>query len=298
MWYVLEEQDALESINHAMSHLEEGNTAQNRRDLETYNIWKKKDSNARGIIISSVADDLIHKCEQYPTAQAMWAHLREHVQAVIRSLPNNWEHLKVNLNYNDNIKIFADVALHVELEDEWVGAAKTVPNAFVVESSSTKRLSFKHKRNWKNDRKGMETGEGPSEKRNKPNSKKGKQLYKKKDKSKMKCYNCQVLGHFAREWTELKKVAFQNASLSAIYVSSTILLTESYLVWNVDSGSTDHVSRDREVFVEFRRVSPGSKHVYVGNNAKLEVKGICTCIMDMRGGRSLMLHDVMYVPEI
>ncbi|XP_075088370.1 uncharacterized protein LOC142170372 [Nicotiana tabacum] len=65
-----------------------------------------------------------------------------------------------------------------------------------------------------------------------------------------------------------------------------------------DSGATDHVSRDRESFIEFRRVPPGSKHVYVGNNAKLEVKRIGTCRMDMRGDRSLMLHDVLYVPEI
>lgn len=41
-----------------------------------------------------------------------------------------------------------------------------------------------------------------------------------------------------------------------------------------------------------------SEHIYVGNNAKLEIKGIGTCRMDMRGGRSLMLHDVLYVPKI
>ncbi|XP_019258256.1 PREDICTED: uncharacterized protein LOC109236514 [Nicotiana attenuata] len=126
--------------------------------------------------------------------------------------------MKVNLTHNDSTKTFDDVARHVELENERLGAAKAVPNAFVAESSVTKRSSFKRKRNWKNDRK--------------------------------------------------------------------------------DSGATNHVSHDREAFIEFRRVPPISKHVYVGNNAKLEVKGIGTCRMDMRGGRSLMLHDVLYVPEI
>jgi len=53
-----------------------------------------------------------------------------------------------------------------------------------------------------------------------------------------------MLGNFARECTELKKVAFLNASLSATYVASTSLLIESYPMWIVDSRSTDHVSQD------------------------------------------------------
>jgi len=57
---------------------------------------------------------------------------------VIRSLPNNWEHLKVNLTHNDSIKTFSDVARHVELEDERLGALKAYSNAFVAESSVTK----------------------------------------------------------------------------------------------------------------------------------------------------------------
>ena len=40
----------------------------------------------------------------------------QQVQAVIRSLPSNWEHIRVNLTHNDNIKTFDDVARHVELE--------------------------------------------------------------------------------------------------------------------------------------------------------------------------------------
>ncbi|KAH0671590.1 hypothetical protein KY289_026083 [Solanum tuberosum] len=254
IWYVLEEKFFLEGINHVLNQPEERNTAQQRRDLEAYKACKKANFTTRGIIVSSVVDDLIHECEKFPIAYAMWAYLRgmyggtsvthlrqltikfdtykkchdqnikqhfrvmsnmitqlksvghvlsdeQQVQTVIRSLPNNWEHLKVNLTHNDNIKTFSDVTRHVELEDERLGAAKAAFHAFVAESSGTKSSGFKH------------------------------------------------------------------------------------------SGSTDHVSRDRETFVEFHRVSSKSKWIYVGNNAKLEVKGICTCKVDLCGGRSLMYSE-------
>ena len=63
IWYVLEEQNALECINHVLNQPEEGNTAQHMRDLEAYKAWKKADSTARGIIVSSFVDDLIHECD-------------------------------------------------------------------------------------------------------------------------------------------------------------------------------------------------------------------------------------------
>ena len=57
----------------------------------------------------------------------------QQVQAMIRSLPNSWKHLKVNLTLNDSIKTFSDVARHVKLEDERLGAAKAASNAFMEE---------------------------------------------------------------------------------------------------------------------------------------------------------------------
>ncbi|XP_070041238.1 uncharacterized protein [Nicotiana tomentosiformis] len=99
-------------------------------------------------------DDLIHECEQYPTAQAMWAHLREAYGGTtvtrLQQLTIKFDTYKkhhdhsVNLTHNDSIKIFAYVARHVELEDERLGTTKVVHNAFVAESSGTKRSSFKH----------------------------------------------------------------------------------------------------------------------------------------------------------
>ena len=50
----------------------------------------------------------------------------QQVQAVIHSLSSNWEHMRINLTHNDNIKTFDDVACHVELEEDRLLAEKLV----------------------------------------------------------------------------------------------------------------------------------------------------------------------------
>ena len=54
----------------------------------------------------------------------------------------------------------------------------------------------------------------------------------------------------------------------------------------------------RSRFVEFRRVSSKSRWIYVKNYVKLKVKWINTCKVDVRGDRSLMLHNALYAPDI
>uniref|UniRef100_A0A2N9IIB0 Uncharacterized protein n=1 Tax=Fagus sylvatica TaxID=28930 RepID=A0A2N9IIB0_FAGSY len=101
-----------------MEEPEQGNSAQNRRDLEAYQSWRKKDRCARFTMLSSMHNDLIGEFESYGTAQDMWIalkakfggtteHLRkmsamvcelkaagnnltdeQQIQAVIRSLPD------------------------------------------------------------------------------------------------------------------------------------------------------------------------------------------------------------------
>lgn len=75
IWYVLEEKNALKGINHVLCLPKQGNTIQHRRDLEAYKAWKMVDSITHRIIISSMVDDLIYECEEFPTANAIWVHL-------------------------------------------------------------------------------------------------------------------------------------------------------------------------------------------------------------------------------
>ena len=69
-------------------------------------------------------------------------------------------------------------------------------------------------------------------------------------------------------------------------------------MWIVDSTTTEHVARDRVGFVENCRIPVGSRDIKVGNGASVEVFGIGTYKLELRGGRTLLLHDILYVPEI
>ena len=73
----------------------------------------------------------------------------QHIQAVTCSLPESWEHMKVNMMYTDNIKTFNDISRHLELEDERLEVAKAssqLSQLYVTESSSRKASGFKRKR--------------------------------------------------------------------------------------------------------------------------------------------------------
>ena len=48
----------------------------------------------------------------------------QQVQAVICSLPNNWENMKMHLTHNESIKTLEDVMSHLELEEDRLMASK------------------------------------------------------------------------------------------------------------------------------------------------------------------------------
>ena len=60
-----------------MEEPKQGNSAQNRRDLEAYQSWRKKDHCARFTMLISMHNDLIGEFESYGTAQDMWIALKE-----------------------------------------------------------------------------------------------------------------------------------------------------------------------------------------------------------------------------
>ncbi|GAV80005.1 UBN2_2 domain-containing protein [Cephalotus follicularis] len=79
----------------------------------------------------------------------------QQVQVVIRSLPDSWVNMRQILTYNENIKNFADVSHHVELEAESEEATRAT--AFFAQGGKRHGNWYKRKRKGKSGNK-----EGPS----------------------------------------------------------------------------------------------------------------------------------------
>ena len=72
----------------------------------------------------------------------------QQVEAVIRYLPNSWEHMVVNMTHNQNVKTFDDIVRHLELEAKRLMVARPNEQAYVVESNSHKTFGFKRNRKF------------------------------------------------------------------------------------------------------------------------------------------------------
>ena len=50
--------------------------------------------------------------------------------------------------------------------------------------------------------------------------------------------------------------------------------------------------------MEYCRIPVSSRDIKAGNRTSVEVLGIGTYKLELRGGHTLLLHDVLYAPEI
>lgn len=69
-------------------------------------------------------------------------------------------------------------------------------------------------------------------------------------------------------------------------------------IWMLDGGASDHMTSDKELFVEFRK-SEG--HVIVGNGEPLKIEGIGKIKLSIStecGGYDLGFAEALYVPEL
>ena len=201
--------------------------------------------------------------------------------------------MKLNMTHNESIQTLQDLSRHLELEAER-RVAQGQSSVFFAKHGQRQAFKTKRKSYEKAPQRGQNGGK-PQKRANTTKRPRGKCGGRKQ--AEQVCFNYRVVSHFAHDCTELKKVLFDPFSRTVCYVaSSQILIAYSILDWIVDTRAIEHVARDRVGFVKYRQVPTGSRWMRMGNESKVKVLGIGTYKLQLRRGRTLLLHDVLYAP--
>ena len=142
-------------------------------------------------------------------------------------------------------------------------------------------------------------------------NKKGKKVF---DKKKVRCFNCNLYGHYASECTSKWRAnGSRNGNDTKTTVANVVdgaygFTTEAFVhnveddrqIWRADNGATDHMTFDDSLFASYTSFDE-PKPVRVGNNAVILAYGYGSINVEMFvNGKSIpsVLTNVWYVPEL
>lgn len=149
-----------------------------------------------------------------------------------------------------------------------------------------------------------------------------------RDKSKIKCYNCNILGHYAAECRKPRRMKEQKQEVNIAEIEdeepalllakhdkteeSEMLLNEKTPMpkllaakevkrgesnlWYLDNGASNHMTGQKSKFTELDEGITGQVKFGDGSTVKIEGKG--SIIFKCKNGEERTLHEVYYIPSL
>lgn len=121
----------------------------------------------------------------------------------------------------------------------------------------------------------------------------------KKDFSKIKCYNCEKMGHYARDCTKAKKKPSEKSDSKNVTESAIVathkanVCTTQRNEWYIDSGATAHITPFEEILTDIEEIS--NMNVYTANNQAMKVSTVG--VTKVKFDAKLTVKEVLHVPE-
>lgn len=106
-------------------------------------------------------------------------------------------------------------------------------------------------------------------------------------------WNAITLASWVGKCPEPKKVKPNSFLLNYALVMSFILLTESYHMWTIGLGATNHITHDGDAFVLSNQY--GVQMDMHGQQPRFKAKGIDTCELTLHGGCIFFSYTMSYI---
>jgi hypothetical protein len=120
---------------------------------------------------------------------------------------------------------------------------------------------------------------------------------------KVKCYNCDRLGHYSTSCDLAKKKPYEKNSANVAnqdkeYIFNVYSKTNKENVWLLDSGASNHCCYSKEAFQSMKQ---HTSIIKVGDARELKVMGIGSVQLKIQsecGFVNIIISDVLFVPEL
>ncbi|CAJ2628037.1 unnamed protein product [Trifolium pratense] len=230
------------------------------------------------------------------------------VEKVLRSLTPNFDNVVIAIEYVKDTATMKIEELQSALEAHEIkvlsrGSEKKDQQALQAQTNKKEENGKNYKKKGKDKPKWLKDQSSKTD--DKAESSKGGGFAKGKnkrnnfDKSKVKCYNCEKLGHFADECWYKKDQQEANVAEESDVKSVLMMATigdecEKNEEWFLDSGCSNHMTPHREWLTNFDASKRSS--IKLADGRKLAAEGIGNIVIKSKKGGKVIISEVLYVP--
>src|ERR1700712_3274149 len=256
--------------------------------------WVKRDKKARVTICLAVSDSTLATVRSCDTAKSVWDKLASvfESKSLVNRLFMRRKLLTMKMSEGDALSVhinsiktlseqLAAIGAQISEEDLVMTLLMSLPTSYehfitALESVNESELTYDYvvAKLLNFDLRKKENG-APS------SVESALVMQHKSDLTKLTCFYCEESGHFKRDCPKLSgkpsslkhferanNVVDGNSDSEVVFMCSDGADQQS---WYIDSGATQHMSGDRDAFVEFESIP--AKAVYMGDNNKQDAVG-------------------------